>query len=49
MPRTREHLVLARQVGVRHVVVALNKADLVEHQTGAAGHGREGTVTALLG
>ncbi|MFI0369404.1 elongation factor Tu [Actinomadura sp. 1N219] len=30
MPQTREHIVLARQVGVRHVVVALNKADLVE-------------------
>ena len=27
MPQTREHLLLARQVGVRHVVVALNKAD----------------------
>src|SRR5690348_16483079 len=30
MPQTREHVVLARQVGVRHVVVALNKADTVE-------------------
>ncbi|WUH99475.1 elongation factor Tu [Spirillospora sp. NBC_00431] len=30
MPQTREHIVLARQVGVRHVVVALNKADMVE-------------------
>ncbi|WP_433185204.1 elongation factor Tu [Actinoallomurus sp. CA-150999] len=30
MPQTREHVVLARQVGVRHVVVALNKADAVE-------------------
>ncbi|TYB49389.1 elongation factor Tu [Actinomadura chibensis] len=30
MPQTREHVVLARQVGVRHVVVALNKADMVE-------------------
>jgi elongation factor Tu len=29
MPQTREHVVLARQVGVRHVVVALNKADAV--------------------
>ena len=27
MPQTREHLLLARQVGVRHLVVALNKAD----------------------
>ena len=30
MPQTREHVVLARQVGVRHIVVALNKADTVE-------------------
>jgi elongation factor Tu len=30
MPQTREHVVLARQVGVPHVVVALNKADTVE-------------------
>jgi elongation factor Tu len=27
MPQTREHVVLARQVGVAHIVVALNKAD----------------------
>jgi elongation factor Tu len=30
MPQTREHIILARQVGVPHVVVALNKADLVD-------------------
>ncbi|WP_141579540.1 elongation factor Tu [Actinomadura sp. WMMA1423] len=30
MPQTREHIVLARQVGVGHIVVALNKADTVE-------------------
>jgi elongation factor Tu len=30
MPQTREHVVLARQVGVRHVVVALNKADAAD-------------------
>jgi elongation factor Tu len=30
MPQTREHIVLARRIGVPHVVVALNKADLVE-------------------
>ncbi|GAA3238349.1 elongation factor Tu [Actinocorallia longicatena] len=29
MPQTREHIVLARQVGVGHLVVALNKADAV--------------------
>ncbi|NUR63209.1 MAG: elongation factor Tu [Catenulispora sp.] len=32
MPQTREHILLARQVGVPHVVVALNKADLVEDE-----------------
>jgi elongation factor Tu len=30
MPQTREHVVLARQVGVRHIVVALNKADIYQ-------------------
>jgi elongation factor Tu len=30
MPQTREHVVLAKQVGVRHIVVALNKADAVD-------------------
>jgi elongation factor Tu len=30
MPQTREHLLLARQVGVPHMVVFMNKADLVE-------------------
>ena len=30
MPQTREHILLARQVGVPHIVVFLNKADMVE-------------------
>jgi elongation factor Tu len=30
MPQTREHLLLARQVGVPRIVVALNKVDTVE-------------------
>jgi elongation factor Tu len=30
MPQTREHIVLARQVGVPHIVVYLNKADMVD-------------------
>ncbi|WP_433274705.1 elongation factor Tu [Pseudonocardia xinjiangensis] len=30
MPQTREHVVLARQVGVEHVVVALNKSDMID-------------------
>jgi elongation factor Tu len=29
MPQTREHIVLARRIGVPHVIVALNKVDLV--------------------
>ena len=32
MPQTREHVVLARQVGVSHVVVALNKADAADQE-----------------
>ena len=30
MPQTREHILLARQVGVPHIVVFLNKCDMVE-------------------
>ena len=30
MPQTREHILLARQVGVPHIVVWLNKVDLVD-------------------
>jgi elongation factor Tu len=30
MPQTREHILLARQVGVPHMLVFMNKADLVE-------------------
>src|SRR4030066_261504 len=30
MPQTREHILLARQVGVPFVVVALNKCDMVD-------------------
>ena len=32
MPQTREHVVLARQVGVTHIVVALNKADSADEE-----------------
>jgi elongation factor Tu len=32
MPQTREHVLLARQVGVPYIVVALNKADVVEDE-----------------
>jgi elongation factor Tu len=30
MPQTREHILLSRQVGVPYIVVALNKADMVD-------------------
>jgi len=30
MPQTREHILLARQVGVPHIVVYMNKADMVD-------------------
>ncbi|MBM3664562.1 MAG: elongation factor Tu [Actinobacteria bacterium] len=32
MPQTREHILLARQVGVPYIVVALNMADLVDDE-----------------
>jgi elongation factor Tu len=32
MPQTREHVVLARQVGVTHLVIALNKADAADEE-----------------
>ena len=30
MPQTREHLLLAKQVGVKSIVVFLNKVDVAE-------------------
>ena len=32
MPQTREHILLARQVGVSYIVVFLNKADMVDDE-----------------
>ena len=32
MPQTREHVLLARQVGVPYIMVALNKADVVDDE-----------------
>ncbi|MDG1490066.1 MAG: elongation factor Tu, partial [Actinomycetota bacterium] len=32
MPQTREHVLLARQVGVPYIVVALNKCDMVDDE-----------------
>ncbi|MGW1071679.1 GTP-binding protein [Streptomyces sp. NPDC002537] len=58
MPQTAEHLLLARQAGVRHVVVALTKADagspemteLVELDVRAllTAHGYDGHRTAIV-
>jgi elongation factor Tu len=36
MPQTREHILLSRQVGVPHIVVFLNKADLLAEDCGGA-------------
>ncbi|OWA52687.1 Elongation factor Tu, mitochondrial [Hypsibius exemplaris] len=33
MPQTREHLLLAKQIGVSHIIVFLNKTDLVDLET----------------
>jgi len=38
MPQTAEHILLARQVGVPYIVVALNKVDM-GGRSGAAGAG----------
>jgi elongation factor Tu len=32
MPQTREHILLAKQVGVQHIVVFLNKCDMVDDE-----------------
>jgi len=32
MPQTREHILLARQVGVPSIVVFMNKADMVDDE-----------------
>jgi len=33
MPQTKEHILLARQVGVKHIVVFLNKCDMVNDES----------------
>ena len=32
MPQTREHLLLAKQIGLQNIVVYINKADLADHE-----------------
>jgi elongation factor Tu len=46
MPQTREHILLARQVGVPYIVVFLNKATW--STTGAARAGRDGSARAAV-
>src|SRR4051794_19439473 len=58
MPQTREHVLLARQVGVSHLVVALNKADIgdpelldlveLEVRDLLSDHGFDGTGTPVV-
>jgi translation elongation factor TU len=44
MPQTREHILLARQVGVPALVVFMNKMDMVRSRAGRAG--RDGSARA---
>lgn len=32
MPQTKEHLMLAKQIGVNKVVIFINKADIVDRE-----------------
>lgn len=32
MPQTREHLLLAKQIGIERIIVYVNKADLVDKE-----------------
>lgn len=32
MPQTREHLLLAKQIGIQHVVVFINKVDAADEE-----------------
>ena len=49
MPQTREHILLARQVGVPYIVVAMNKVDMVDDSelAGPGGAGSPRTVEEL--
>ena len=49
MPQTREHILLARQVGVPYIVVFLNKADKVEDPelVGIGGIGSAGVAVEI--
>ena len=45
MPQTREHILLARQVGVPYIIVFLNKCDMVDDAE-LLGAGRDGSARA---
>ena len=47
MPQTREHILLARQVGVPYIIVFLNKADMVDDKE-LLGAGRAGSAGAVV-
>lgn len=32
MPQTREHLLLAKQIGIKHVVIFINKVDAADEE-----------------
>lgn len=32
MPQTREHLVLAKQIGIQHIVIFINKVDAADEE-----------------
>ena len=48
MPQTREHVLLARQVGVPYIVVALNKVDMVDDRRAARPRRARGARAAHL-
>ena len=47
MPQTREHILLARQVGVPYIIVYMNKADMVDDKE-LLGAGRDGSAGAAV-
>ena len=48
MPQTREHILLARQVGVPYIVVYLNKVDMVRAKRALAPHFRIPPIIGVL-
>ena len=47
MPQTREHILLARQVGVPYIVVYMNKADMVDDKELLGAGGDRGAGAAV--